>query len=880
MKNEADTRATLIEPKLKAAGWREPQLTREFQYQRDLVYTEGRVILEGEQVRRGPKRRVDILLRLSEALPIAVVEAKAESEPAISGLEQAKRYARELRLPFAYATNGRDIIEFDFLENFSRDLDHFPSPQELYHRWLCGALEVDPASWPSELEEDPLRHPYCPASRCGKRPRYFQEIAIREAIARIVRGRRRILLTMATGTGKTFVAFQIVWKLLKSGWLQRRHPDRPARVLFLADRVVLRDQAYNAFGPLADGTDDPRCRVEGRPLRRTRDVYFAIYQTLWSEGPDGRRLFEEFPPDFFDLVIIDECHRSGFGTWREILDHFGDAIHLGLTATPKRDDNVDTYAYFCAEEPEVPIDPDDPGKGTWRPPAFQYSLGQGIEDGFLATYRVHLVRTTVDKDGLRLQDAIEQGAEVFVPEEAEVRDVYTTPDFEREITVPDRTETMVKHLAGLLRSFGPRDKTMVFCVTMEHARLVAKLLQNELGTELRISDYAVPIVSEEGEDGRRALERFASSDHETPVVATTVDLLTTGVDVPSCRNIVFMRTVSSPVVFKQIVGRGSRIDPVTDKRWFRIIDYTGATRLFDEWDRPPVEPPEAPSGPLTAAIEGTVFHAETEEPIPGASVSVLIGPNNQRGPVRTDAAGCFRFHRLPEGEVRLRVNATGFAPRSIGIATVADTTVTVPVPLKPARRRAEKIKVEGIEVTIAEEALFTIEATGQHLTLQEYRNHTRGHVQRLAPSREDLRAIWIDDDRRRRFLGELRRHGISPRALALALGRPDLDDFDLLAHAAFGGPLRTREERVIMFRNRERDFVECRPEDARRVILELLDKYRAGGIDELRPEIFRVEPFGRWGGAVKIARRFGGPDGLATILREIKRRLYAEGGTW
>ncbi|MCS3915676.1 type I restriction enzyme R subunit [Caldanaerobacter subterraneus subsp. tengcongensis MB4] len=503
--NEADTRARLIEPKLLAAGWTDQQVTREFYYNRDYQYTPGKIILIGDRIRRGKAKKVDYLLRLSEGFPIAVVEAKAKEESAEAGLEQAKEYARDLGVYFAYSTNGEKIVEYDFFTHTTRELYSFPKPQELWERWKlnieltrqCERIAEDEADYlvPGERwKRNPLLYPYCPEYLCGRKPFYFQEVAIREVILRFMRGQRRVLLAMATGTGKTFIAFQIVWKLVKSGWLKSLHSDRPARVLFLADRVVLRDQAYNAFSPFADGAADPRYKIEGHPPNLNRDLYFGIYHTLWSQDDQGKRLFEKFPPDFFDLVIIDECHRSGWGTWREILDYFQNAIHLGMTATPKQDDNIDTYAYFCAEEPEIAIDPEHPEKGTWRPPAYQYSLGRGIEDGFLATYKVHRVRTTIDREGLRLQDAVEQGAEVFIPEEVEPREIYTTPQFEREITVPDRTRAMVKHLAGLLRRFGPLDKTMVFCVDMDHARLVARLLQDEFGPEFGVDNYAVPIL--------------------------------------------------------------------------------------------------------------------------------------------------------------------------------------------------------------------------------------------------------------------------------------------------------------------------------------------------------------------------------------------------
>jgi len=886
MRNEADTRAVLIDPKLRASGWADNQITREHYYVRDPQYTPGRVILRGDRVTRGEGKKVDYLLRLTDAFPIAVIEAKAESETAELGLEQAKNYARDLGLAFAYATNGHKIIEYDFFTNSSRDLAQFPTPEELWIRWqrnsgitgkqlIQNAAEA-PSGYGTYKQSNPLLCPYCPDNVCGKQPFYFQEVAIREVIKRLMYGQKRVLLTMATGTGKTFVAFQIVWKLIKSGWLQRLHPEKPARVLFLADRVVLRDQAYNTFSPFSDGTKEPRYKIEGHSFSTNRDLYFGIYQTLWSPDDHGVRLFKKFPPDFFDLVIIDECHRSGFGTWREILDHFGSAIHLGMTATPKQDESIDTYSYFCFEEPEVAIDVEHPEKGTWRPPAYSYSLGKGIDDGFLATYKVHRVRTTIDANGLHLQEAIEQGAEVFIPEDTEPREIYTTPQFEREITLPDRTREMVRHLAGLLRRFGKMQKTMVFCVDMDHARLVARLLQDEFGPETGLSNYAVPIISEEGEDGRRALEAFADSDRPTPVVATTAELLSTGVDVPSCRNIVFMKTLSSSVLFKQIIGRGCRIDLSTDKYWFRIIDYTNATRLFDEWDRPPMSPPELPTGPLTAILTGSVFNVDTGEYIVDARVSVCTGPNSQQGPILTDDNGHFYFQQLPAGKLQLIVNATNFVGRTIAVETVPDEVTEIDVPLKPAKKKGGKIRVEGLEVSIADEAVFVIEATGTQLSLKEYLDYTRRSLSQRAPTQDDLRKIWVDSDRRKAFIEDLRQSSIHPEVLAEVLGQSEADAFDLLCNIAFGSPIRTRSERATAFQNREQAFIARHHDDARQVIFELLDKYRMGGIDQLEPEIFNVTPFSEWGRAVKISKWFGSLDELKQSLEEMRRRIYEE----
>lgn len=887
--NEADTRARLIDPRLDAAGWGHEQLTREHYYRRDVQYTPGRIVLRGDRTHRKEGRKVDYLLRYA-GFPIGVVEAKAEGEVAESGFEQVKGYARDLGVPFAYATNGHTVLEYDYFTRQSRELAAFPSPEDLWQRWLTntGLAEVSNAALVADVRamydpaaaearrRNPLLYPYCPASITGKEMRYFQEVAVTRVLERVLRGQRRILLTLATGTGKTFIAFQLVWKLLKSRWFYQRHPDHPARVLFLADRVVLRDQAYNVFAPFASDASDPRYRIEGAPVPTHFDLYFGIYQSLWSEDDAGQRLYATFPPDFFDLVIIDEAHRSGFGTWQEILQHFGGATHLGMTATPKRTDNVDTYAYFCKEEPEVWVDEEHPEQGKRQAAAFEYSLGQGIEDGFLATYKVHRVRTTVDKEGLQLRDALETGAEVEIPPGAEARDFYATPQFEREITLPDRTRALVDHLAGLLRRFGPMEKTMVFCVDTDHARLVARLLGDAFRT-LGYDDYAVPIVAEEGEDARRWLRRFQDSDQKTPVVAVTAELLSTGVDVPACRNVVFMKTMASAVLFKQILGRGSRIDPATDKYWFRILDYTGATRLFDEWDQPPLPPEEGVTGPETATLTGQVVQAETGERLVGASVTVLLGPNTQRGPYYTDDAGSFCLEQLPANVVTVLAGGPGFRQRQLRVELLPDETTTIEIALKPLGEPPGKIKVRGLEVTIADESVFLIEATGQSLSLQEYEDYTRRKVVDLAGLQglAGLQDLWADPDQRRRFLEELAGASIHPEVLAEVLGRSDADAFDLLAHLAFDAPLRSRDERAAAFRNREQRFLQRYSPEAREVLLALLEKYRVGGVEELADaRIFRLPPFDRMGKAPGVAQRFGGVEELRTTLAEVQRRIY------
>lgn len=866
---------------LKAAGWSFDQIKRERRVVPSRTYTAGRIYLVGREGKRRQPRVADYVLYYNEDLPVAVVEAKEEGVGALKGLQQAKAYARDLNVRFAYSTDGRGIAEFDFVTNTSRNLRQFRSPDLLWDL-TCHtkggelALAASPKRGVArafEQRENPYLHLCCPKSQCGKEPFYFQTVATNRVIERVLRGQKRILLTMATGTGKTFVAFQIVWKLKQSGWLDRLHADRPGRVLFIADRVVLRDQAYNTFGPFATGVSDPRHVVgEGREPNLNRELYFGIYQTLDAE--DGRKpLYKRYPPEFFDLIIIDECHRSGFGKWNDIFQHFSGATQFGMTATPKQADNIDTYDYFCREEPEVLIDADDPARGKWRPPAYMYSLGQGIEDGFLAPYKVHRVHTSLDRAGLHIEEARGEGATIYVPAETDLRDAYFTPQFEREITLPDRTAKMSEHLAGLLSRFGPMEKTIVFCVDMDHASAVAAELQNHFG-HLGYSDYAVPIISEEGDDARRSLERFQNSEAKTPVVATTAELLSTGVDVPSCRNIVFMKTVSSPVLFKQIIGRGSRLDGTTDKLWFRIIDYTNATRLFDRWDRPPEPPPQPPTGPRTADLEVAV-RAYTGELLVGASVVVDLGPNEQVGPTLTNQDGIAWFENLPAVPVAVHVAATGYRSRQLRVQLLENQTVSVEVELREEGKAPRKVRVTNLTVTIAEEAIFLIEDTGQELSLDQYVDYTRDTVLGFVPKWAKLRDLWTDRNKRETFLTQLEKASVHPGLLAELKGWSDADTFDVLAHLAYGKPLVTRSERAAAFELKQQVFLKQFKPQAQEVILALVDKYRVGGVEQpADSKVFDLSPFAQMGRAPGVVGRFGSVPTLKQAVEEVEQRLY------
>ena len=358
-------------------------------------------------------------------------------------------------------------------------------------------------------------------------------------------------------------------------------------------------------------------------------------------------------------------------------------------------------------------------------------------------------------------------------------------------------------------------------------------------------------------------------------MATTAELLSTGVDVPSCRNIVLMKPIASRVLFKQIIGRGSRVDPATGKEWFRIIDYVGASRLFDDWDRPPGEPPGEITGPQTSILEGTVLDADTGYLLVGASVSVLIGANQQRGPERTDNDGHFRFAHMPAGTLRVSVRAAGFRPRTVSVATEPEAVQRVAIELKPAQRPAGKIRVRGLDVTIADEATFLVETTGEQLTLEQYLDYTRQKVVGHVPDWARLHEVWTDAAKREPFVQALEAESVYVEVLAEVLVQPEADQFDLLAHIAFGKPIHTRSERAEAFLNHEQRFLQEREPRAREVILALLDKYRLAGVHEMaRPEIFRLSPFREMGQAPGVIKRFGSADALRRTLHEMQQRLY------
>lgn len=836
--NEADTCRVHITPALVSAGWGDPAWRIAEQH----YFTDGQIYLVGDGHRRRKGKKADYLLRYTESFPIATVEAKAEDLEPGSGLQQSKDYAQILGLLFAYSTNGKGIEEWDFTTNTQQRLTSFPAPEELWQR-LCTFKSLD-----VKKPDNPLLQPYCVIE--GKAPRYYQEVAINRTIEDILSGKDRLLINLATGTGKTVIAFQIAWKLWKSKW-SKSGADRNPRILFLADRNVLRDQAYNTFEPFEKERD---IIAEGK-APTNRSVYFSIYQAMYS-GTDGKRLFQKYPRDFFDFIIIDECHRSGFGTWKAILQHFDNAVQLGMTATPKRTENIDTYKYF-------------------GDPVFVYSLGQGIDDGFLATYKVHRSVTNFTRDGLIIEDVVSQGAELEVPAEAVVEPEYVLLDFERKITMPDHIVRLCEHLNKLLHNYGRMEKTMVFCVNQDHALAVITEL-NRLNADFNVSDYAVRIVSEEGTTGKALLEKFQNTESTTPVVASTVDLLTTGVDAPSVRNVVFMKPVSSIVSFKQIVGRGSRLCPDTEKFWFRVIDYTNASRLFDEWDKPG-EPPEG--GPNTIApfecvIGGKVVDAGTKKPLAGAHVVLQTGPNDIIDQ-RTGPDGQFFFSSIGGGQVLLVVTAPDYHRVQSTYQTRKDTPLTLEISLRLQKDAPlpKKIRITNLDVKFVDETYEERDAEGNLVSPEDYLIKVREEILTACRSMVELQSAWIERNRREHLLQILEERMVHIDILREILQRPDADAFDLLAHTAFGSEIYSCEERAIALFNLHKEFFEKFDAPAREVLLTLVEKYRCGGLSGVTdPLVFQLAPFNS--DVRAVAKPFGGIAGLRKAIDELVYLLY------
>ena len=581
--SESDTRVKLIDPKIKESSWSENNIVREY------YFTDGRKLIGNK---RGKRYFVDYLLTYKNT-NLAIIEAKAQTKDPLDGLQQSINYAQKLKIDFVYATNGDKIYEHSLIEGSGRWVENYPTPDELFNKKF-GQIDTK--------KEQTIT---CPFHIEGNmKPRFYQQIAVQKSIEAIASGKDRILLTLATGTGKTYIAFQIVYRLFASKW-SKDGSDRRPKILFLADRNVLADQAYNTFNPL----EKEIIRLNGKEIKKrggkvptNANIFFAIYQSIAENKnrvietteeeseDDVTAYYKQYPSNFFDLIIIDECHRGSANdesSWKDILNHFSSAVHLGLTATPKRDDNGDTYKYF-------------------GDPIYEYSLKDGINDGFLTPYKVKRIQTNIDEYKFDPNDIITGELD---------KQIIELEKFEREVIIPKRTELIAK---TILENINPMDKTIIFCVNQKHASDM-KIAIDKFKS-VKDNNYCVRVTSDEGDVGRNFLEDFQNNDKDIPAIITSSKMLTTGVDAKNVRNVVLTAPIKSMTEFKQIIGRGTRV--FEGKDFFTIIDFVGATNLFydDRWDgvAEPIDEPKPPKPTDSGNGEDgtTGGGGEIEPPIP------------------------------------------------------------------------------------------------------------------------------------------------------------------------------------------------------------------------------------------------------------------------
>ncbi|HEX8139330.1 MAG TPA: DEAD/DEAH box helicase family protein [Pyrinomonadaceae bacterium] len=790
MITEADTCRKYVLPKLEKAGWETPphSLTEQ------KTFTDGRPLAFSTKKKRLPQKRADYLLRYHNH-KIAVVEAKSAYKLPGDGLQQAKEYAEILDLKFAYSTNGQGIIEFDFITGKESELDAFPTPEELWRRYSQAEKIEDKAT----VERLLTPAYYVP----GMSLRYYQEIAINRTFQAILQGRHKVLLTMATGTGKTLVAFQICWKLWKAKW-NRTGEHRPPRILYLADRNVLVDDPKDKmFTPF----EDARWKIENGVANQGRQIYFATYQAI-AEDKKRPGLYKEYAPDFFDLVIVDECHRGSAddeGKWRRILEYFRPAFQLGMTATPKRADNVDTYNYF----------------GN---PIYQYSLKQGIEDGFLAPYLVHRIITSYDAEGWKPEEGQLDRYGRKIPKVE-----YHTKEIHRDLSLHAHTEAIARHLTDFLKRTDRFAKTIVFCADQEKADDMRRALSNlNLDLVKNYPNYVARVTSDEGRRGRALLSRFQEPESKTPVILTTSQLLTTGVDAPTCKNIVIARVVDSMIEFKQIIGRGTRLRADYDKLFFNILDYTGsATRKFadKDFDGFPASITEVNIDEKGEQIEGTAKEEIIEEPAEDS--------------VSAQATGQASITDDSEGERR-------------------------------------KYYVDGGHVEIVAHLVYDYDTDGNVLRVIEITDYTAEQINKLYPSAIRFRKDWSKPEQRAEIIEHLAARGISFEELAEAVNDPEADPFDLLCHVAFNAPLRTRRERADRVRRDKKDFFEQYGAQARQILHELLEKYAEHGAAQfVLPDVLQIPPISAHGNVMEIAELFGGAKKLKEAVHKLQTLLYA-----
>ena len=778
---ERDICTKYITPALEKAGWDILTQVRE-----EFPLTDGRILVRGNLHTRARNKRADYVLFYKPNIPIAIIEAKDNTHSLGDGMQQGLGYGEMLQVPFVFSSNGNGFlfhnsIATDGVIERELGLDEFPSADQLWQWWAehRGLTEPQQALMTQDYYSD----------GSGKTPRYYQLLAIDKTMEAIAKGQNRVLLVMATGTGKTLTAFQIIWRLWKS-----KHKKR---ILFLADRNILVDQTMtNDFKPF----ESVMTKIKKRQVNKSYEIYLSLYQAV-TGNEEQQKIYKQFSRGFFDLIVIDECHRGSAAedsAWREILDYFSSATQVGLTATPKETKNISNTDYFGE-------------------PIYTYSLRQGIDDGFLAPYKV--VRIDLDKDVSGWRPS--KGMVDKHGQEIDDR-IYNQRDFERTLVLEERTKLVARKISEFLKQTNRFDKTIVFCENIDHAERMRQALVNENADLAAVNSRYVMRITGDNEEGKAELENFINPESTYPVIATTSKLMTTGVDAQTCKLIVLDQMIQSMTEFKQIIGRGTRINADYDKFYFTIIDFKKATELFadPDFDGDPVQvyvPKDLEASPVPPDV---VEELETDDRYP------QINPD-------------FGGMHEPDGE---------YAP---GV---------------------RRYVVANVEVKVVAERVQYFDANGKLVT-QSLKDYTRNALTKDFATLDEFLRHWSDGEKKQAIVDELANQGVFFEALAAEVGK-DCDPFDLLCHVVWGQPPLTRRERADQVK--KRDYFTRYGDQARRVLEALLDKYAEGGVGEIEEtQILTVVPFSEFGTPIEIIRSFGGKDGYQQAVRELKQSLYS-----
>lgn len=782
---EEDIKNKFITPSIINSGWN-IQSNVFFEHS----FTDGRVIVRGNLTARAKRKRADYLLMHKKNYPIAIIEAKDNKHSVGSGMQQAIEYAEILDVPFAYSSNGDGYLEHDMFTGKERELslDEFPSPQSLWKRY-------EETKNLSEEQIEMINEPYY--FQLGeKTPRYYQRIAINRTVDAIARGQNRALLVMATGTGKTYTAFQIIYRLWKA--------EKKKKVLFLADRNVLVDQTMvNDFKPF----EKIMTKVENRKLDSSYEIYMALYQQL--SGDDGQEAFLQFKPDFFDLIIIDEAHRGSSreeSAWRKVLDYFNapGTTHIGLTATPIETKEASNTDYF--------------GK-----PVYTYSLKQGIDDGFLAPYKVIRVGIDVDLEGYRP----EKGKVDVYGNLVEDRE-YNVKDYDKTLIIDDRTRIIARRITEFLKKTDRFSKSIIFCTDIDHAERMRQALVNENADLVKQNPKYIMRITGDNPEGKAQLDNFSDRESVYPTIVTTSKLLTTGVDVKTCKLIVLESNINSMTEFKQIIGRGTRLDPEHGKEYFTILDFRNASRLFadPDFDGEPEGVIDIPPG-------------DDIEPDPDLYDSTDESDGEQDGFDFGDTidGGQDDFDSDNEGEGR------------------------------------QKFRVNDVTVTVLTERVQYYDKNGKLVT-ESLTDYTRKNILKEYASLESFLNRWNTEDKKQAIIDELAEEGVFLEALRENEGLKDLDDFDLICHLAYDQPPLTKAERAKNVK--KRSYIYQYQDVAREVLETLLEKYKDEGISELDgTEVLQLKEFEKFGSPMKIVKTFGGKKEYLRAVRKLKEEIYS-----